>query len=127
MLPSTRIHINLLELQPTLSLPEIPAGPKEQHDREGEIGFEESGGVVELRCTGRSDRNVELCRQSDDDEDDAHPGACNAEYVLEGNLIDGVALMFPCLSESDVCLRIEMLIVIQIAAAGYLHSRLSPM
>ena len=43
-----------------------------------------------------------LSDEHEDDEDEAKPGAPNAEDGLEGQLVKGVALVLPCSAETDV-------------------------
>lgn len=104
VLSAASVDIDLLESEPTLSLPQITATPEEKHDRQGQVRLEESVCIVELGCTGRSDGDVELGCERDEDEEEASPGACDTKDMLEGNLVDGVAMGFPSCSEPDVCL-----------------------
>lgn len=58
-LTTTRVDVDLAELEPALAFPEVTTGPEEKHDRHGEVGFEEALGVVDAAAE-RPDSSVEL-------------------------------------------------------------------
>lgn len=73
VLSATSIDINLFELQPSFSLPEVTTGPEEENNRESEISLEEIGGASEFGLARRSNGDIELCSEGDDDEENSEP------------------------------------------------------
>ena len=104
MVTHATVKVNLIELQEALSLPQISNRPEQQHHREGEVGLEEVFGGTQLGGEGRGDGDEELRREGDEDQDEANPGARDAEDVPEGDVVEGAALALPCLAEADVSL-----------------------
>jgi hypothetical protein len=60
---TTGINIHLLNLEPSLALPEEANDPEEEDDRDGKEVGEESLGIVELISAWWSDGVVELVSQ----------------------------------------------------------------
>lgn len=58
-LATTRVDVDLAGAEPALSLPEEATDPEEHDDGEGEVGLEETFGVVDT-AAGWADGHVEL-------------------------------------------------------------------
>lgn len=58
------VNVDLSEGEPAFAFPEIPTGPEEEDDGEGEVGFEESLGVVDFDFGVKGpDGDVELLEE----------------------------------------------------------------
>ena len=110
MLTHASIKVDLIEFQEALSLPQISDGPEQQHHREGEVSLEEVLGGTKLGGEGRSDGDEELCREGDENQEEADIGARHAEDVLEGDVVEGAALPVPCLAEANVSLFLWLVV-----------------
>lgn len=63
-LTSAGVDIDVVKLQPTLTLPKVADSPEESDDEDSEVGVEEALGVSETRLSdGRGDSSVELYQQ----------------------------------------------------------------
>ena len=101
MLTTTSIQIDLTDLPPTLSLPDISDDVEEDDDRQGQVGLEEAlSGTKRSIDVGNS--GVELCNENDDNEDKSEPGSPDAKDVLERDFVESVAVVLPGLSETDM-------------------------
>lgn len=67
MLTAAGVEVDLVEFDPALALPDVSDNPKEEDDREGEIGLEKAFGVIEIAGEWRSDGNEKLRCQCDED------------------------------------------------------------
>jgi hypothetical protein len=103
MSPPT-IQINLTQLLNTLSLPQVPTSPKEQHDRQRKVRLEEALSIINAAAGGR-DGGEELRDQRDDDEHQTDPGAGDAENMLERDVIERAAVGTPGGAEAYVRLQ----------------------
>lgn len=72
----------------------FPANVQSQQERSGQVGLEESFGVQVWSADG-VEGDVELGDQTDDVDDEADPGAPDAESGFEGQLVGCVAVEFP--------------------------------
>ena len=97
------VDVDLAELEEAglgagvgLLLPEVSADVEEYDDEGGEVGVEE---VVRGH---RSDGDVELGDEHEDDEDESDPRAVHTKDSLEGELVSGVAVILPGGAEADV-------------------------
>lgn len=59
-LTASGVHVNLAQLQPTLSFPEVSDDPEKNDDGECEIGLEEALNSTESWLAGRANGNIEL-------------------------------------------------------------------
>jgi hypothetical protein len=62
-LAATAVNVDLRGSEPALALPEITAGPEEEHNGKGKIGLEEALGIVETatgRCNGYKELSLML-------------------------------------------------------------------
>ena len=101
MLTTTSIQVNLTDLSPTLSLPDISDNVEQNHNRHSQVGLEEALSGTE-RSIDVSHSSIELCNKNDDNEGKSEPRSPNAKDVLEGNFIESVAVVLPGLSEADM-------------------------
>ena len=53
------VYVNLAQLEPAGTLPEVPANPEKQNDRNGQVRLEEPRCVVDA-STGRAQGNIKL-------------------------------------------------------------------
>lgn len=61
MLTTTSVDINLVNRQPTLSLPDISDGPEEEDNGESQVGHEEAFNSAHTgRARGSDNGNIEL-------------------------------------------------------------------
>lgn len=99
---SARVQVDLIKLQETFSLPEVPTSPEEENDRQGQVCLEEALSVVEIGREWWCNGDEELSGERDEDQEQPEPGPSGAEKSLEWNLIERSALSSPRLSEPDV-------------------------
>jgi hypothetical protein len=62
-LPAAAVNVNLSGSEPALALPEVTAGPEEEHYRKGKVGLEEALGIVETAtggCNGHEELSLML-------------------------------------------------------------------
>lgn len=104
MLTTAGVEIDLVDSDEALALPDVTNDPEEEDDGQSEIGFEEALSVVQIAGERRSNGHEELRCQCNEDEEETDPRAGDAEESFEGNIIERTSLVFPCLSEADVCL-----------------------
>jgi hypothetical protein len=123
MLATTCINIDLVSLQPTLTLPYVASSPEEQNDRKGEVALEEALGIVKplpnwrnshiklkdccqqtALTVGCKDKHVRfyLCNKDQRDEKQAEVRSVDTSHGLEWELVKSVAMVSPSLSEADV-------------------------
>lgn len=100
---TTDININLRGSEPSRSLPEEASEPEEKDDWESEVELEESLNITDTLDTKWPDSDVELSNKDDNDHDETAPRTVDTTDGLEWNLVNGVTVIFPCASESDVC------------------------
>lgn len=98
---STSVKVNGADCLESLSLPEVSAEPEEQDDWEGEVCLKETFGGVNTSSEG-PDGNVELGNQDEDNHANTDPRTNNTESSLEGDFINRVTLVGPCLTETDM-------------------------
>ena len=101
MLTTTNIQVNLTDLSPTLSLPDISDDVEENHNRHGQVGLEEALSRTE-RSIDVCHSGIELCNENNDNEDKSEPRSINTKDVLEGDFVESVAVVLPGLSEADM-------------------------
>lgn len=102
-LTTARVNVNLHELEETLTLPCVPNDPEEQNHRHSQHDLKETGSIC-VAAGWWADGGVPL--SSEDQQAEREAGICtvDTEDGLVGDLVDGVALGFPCGTETDVCL-----------------------
>ena len=101
MLTTTSIQINLTDLPPSLSLPDISDNVEQNYNRHSQIGLEEALSGTE-RSIDVSHSGIELCNENDHNENKSDPRSPNAKDVLEGDFVKSVAVVLPGLSEPDM-------------------------
>lgn len=102
VLTETGVKVDLVNAQPTLTLPEVTAGPEEKDDGKGEAGLEEVLGGTGTRLARGSDGNEDLGSKNDTAHGETSPGTTNTEGGLEGDAVHGAALGVPGLTEANV-------------------------
>lgn len=102
-LTTSSIDINLVESEPTLSLPGVSSDPENEDDRNSEPSLEEllSGG--ELTALLWWGNGVEESGNQDEEaKGKTDPRSSDTKDGLVWNLIKSAAVVSPCASESDV-------------------------
>jgi hypothetical protein len=62
-LAATAVNVDLRGAEPALALPEVSAGPKEEHNRESKVGLEKALSVIETAtggCNGHEELSLML-------------------------------------------------------------------
>ena len=96
------VNINVLNLQPPLSLPKVSPQPTKKHNRKGQVHLEESFYIVQPSGHWEK-RVVELPYEYQDNYSQPHPAPPHSKRSLERNLIERVAPVDPCFPEPNVC------------------------
>ncbi|KAI6774588.1 hypothetical protein HG531_001437 [Fusarium graminearum] len=91
MLSATSVQVNLTDLPPALSLPDISDDVEQYNDRHGQIGLEET-----LCRTNRSINigygGIKLRDKNDNNDSQSKPGSPNAKDVLKWNFVKSVPM-----------------------------------
>ena len=124
-LTTSGINVDFGQLEKALALPDVARDPEDQDDRDGQHDTEPALGIVES-TTDWGDGNEELGGEDDDAEEEAEPGAPDTEDGLMGDLVDGVAMGFPCGAEADMRLS-HVSVCLPWACMSNLRHRWSPM
>lgn len=101
LLPHARVDINVLgaDEERPVSRPDepgvdLPHEVEEDEEGAGEVGLEEELGV-EVGPTDGVEGDVELGDEAEDGDEEAEVGSPDTEGGAEGQLVDGVAVVFP--------------------------------
>lgn len=118
-LSPSSVNINLRCSEPSGTLPQVATGPEEENNWKSQVGLEEIFSCADFAFVAKwVERRVELdpvslllrkewgtylSHEYEKDQNKPTPRAVYATDSLEGNLIDGMAMIFPRRTEADVC------------------------
>lgn len=101
MLTSAGIDIDIGNLDPTFSFPEITTSPKDKHDWKSQVCLEKALRIVQSTTNG-SNGGIKLSRESDKDKDEREVGTFHTEKCMEWNLVKTSAMVRPGFSKSNM-------------------------
>lgn len=112
-LPSSRVDIDLVDFEKPFTLPNVTRNPEDHDNRDSEHDVEESL-CIGIPSTNGADRGIELGGEDEHDKSETQPSAPYTEDSLMWDLINSVALRFPCLTETNMGLiRVSFLSSLQ--------------
>jgi hypothetical protein len=90
---TSRINIDLADLEEALALPEVSDDPENQDDGHRQHDIEPAFDIV-IAATDRADSNIELSGENQNAQCQTDPCAVDAENSMVRNLIHGMAVIF---------------------------------